>query len=142
MNPKTNPKLNPLENKLCEAYAGQLDRYARALECLDVALRKLEQRHDADGELCRLRSLIDEVSDIEARIKPVQQEWQSLAVRPGSQMQALLDRLQQTLGTLIEQTRKTEQVAQQSRDRLLPALDRETRTQRMRDAYQTVIDRC
>ncbi|MEX2288665.1 MAG: hypothetical protein WD648_16340 [Planctomycetaceae bacterium] len=135
-------KLNQREHELCEAYAEELDQYRRALPLVDSLLRKVHQGHDVNDDLRRLREPLNQVSRIDAQIQSAKRELREQGKRPGSQLQTVLIQLQQVLEELIQQTRIAEQAAQQAKDRLMPELDHETRTQRMRDAYQTVISRC
>lgn len=130
-------QLAHLESQLAAAYDEQSRLYGLALDVLarPAADRSTEERAQ------RLSEVMRKVAAVDLRLAPLKQQWDASRGRPGWQLRAALDRVQQRLQALIAATDQAEQSARADRDQLGTTADAAVQGRRMRQAYAAFNDK-
>lgn len=126
--------MDDLEATLCRAYRAEADHYQRALELAET-LPAAFDCGQSEQEMRRLQQILDEIGGIEHDIRDKREAWHSAGRRPGPALQDALNTLRTLLEELIPLIQVAETRAQQAREQLMPEVDLQSRTRKMREAY-------
>ncbi|MCA9210936.1 MAG: hypothetical protein KDA55_21405 [Planctomycetales bacterium] len=126
-----------LELALCEAYEQQRDRYLAAEATSRKIVAAYRAGEDAADELHRLQASLDDIAAINDQVGEARRQWDASGNKPGPRLGETMQQLERLVRQLLEQINEAEQLARAARDRLVPELNQEARTQQMRAAYAT-----
>jgi methyl-accepting chemotaxis protein len=124
-----------LEQQLAAAYEKQLERYQQALATAEAVIAAFQAGQDATRDLEQLQASLDQVAEGDGHVRDARRQWDGLARQPGTRLRTAVGRLEQLLNQLIQRIHAAEQLARQARERLVPELNQEARSQQMRAAY-------
>jgi len=128
-----------IEGLLCKVYEQQAEKYEQAFAISEGLAVSFEHRRNADDALCMLRSVLDEVADLDRQVHSARQQWDSLKRRPGPRLRQVAQRLEAALAKLIPVISSAETSAREARDGLMPQMSRESRGHQMREAYASAV---
>jgi hypothetical protein len=124
-----------LEARLCRVYEQQAEKYESVLRLSDGLEGQLDDRDGSHEQLCRITSLLDEISQMDQQARESRDRWLALQRRPSGRLKQILARLEGLVSETLDQIAKAEACARQAHQRLLPELGREANGERMRRAY-------
>ncbi len=133
-------KVSELESVLCDCYKAEATHYKQALDLIERLPSAFERAQGTEGALQELRAILDTIAAIDAEAEETKVRWIKLNQLPGPLLREQLDLLQKLLERMVQKIHIAEQLAQQSRDRLIPQLDSVSRGHRMQNAYKAVAN--
>ena len=123
------------EQLLCDAFRRQAEHYAAALEVARQLFAETSRWEVDVQSLEQIRGHLHHVESIDSNIRQAREAWHASGSRPGSELQAIVDRLKPVVEELLVKVAAAEQRAHQSKALLAPKLDNQAQSLRMRRAY-------
>ena len=125
---------NELESRLARLLGRQNDEYFAAQHVLGSFASTTSTDSVPD-----LQRALESFQRTQAEVDDVRREWQALNHRPGAELQAALDKQQQLLEQLLRDVDEAQIQAGKARQRLVPGLDKATRSHKMQSAYARAV---
>jgi hypothetical protein len=123
------------EAVLCEAYAGLIEHYGRALSLVGSLSAAFERGEMGDDLLQQLGTEFRQVAAIESALSETKRLWKPNGRISGPALSSTIDRAARLMARLVEQIEQAENVARGRMSSVLLELDDSIRGQQMRQAY-------
>ena len=127
--------MNPsqIEQALAEQYDLQNKNYHEAAALL--ATTKIKTTDDYDVVSVQLQKVVSKISEQEARLAGLREQWNNTGGRPSDHLQETMNNVATSLRTTISLIDEAAQRMQKSKERLRPELNEVAKQAKMRSAY-------